>query len=142
MAVSENCGQLTIYEGPPDNLGASSLAPVKDGQRSFSVPAVSVDNYCLTCKVLPDLMKIDVEGAEISVLRGASQMLREKHPTLLVEVAEVNLRQFGFTSDELIRELKGFGYSLSRIEDNEPAFYNILASVPGSVSISRSSDAM
>jgi hypothetical protein len=79
-------------------------------------------------------MKIDVEGAEIAVLRGASDVLREKRPALLVEIADVNQRQFGFSSDQLIDELKGFGYSLSRIEDpfvKERDFYNVLATMPG-----------
>jgi hypothetical protein len=34
----------------------------------------------------PDFVKIDVEGAEESVLRGADRLLREARPTLLTEV--------------------------------------------------------
>lgn len=34
----------------------------------------------------PDVIKIDVEGAELLVLRGASRTLTEYHPTLFVEI--------------------------------------------------------
>ena len=34
----------------------------------------------------PDVVKIDVEGAELAVLDGASEMLRTARPTILVEV--------------------------------------------------------
>jgi len=132
LAVSDRCGSVTIYEGTTNNLNLSSLAPMSDGQRTFSVAAVSIDHYCATHNVVPDVMKIDVEGAEISVLRGAAQVLREKHPTLLVEIAELNLRRFGFTAADLISELKGFGYSLSRIDNDsasgsELVYYNVVA---------------
>ena len=96
LAVSDECGNVTIYEGPPDNLAMSSLAPTEGGQRAFTVRAISIDRYCAANDVLPDVMKIDVEGAEIAVLRGASDVLRERRPTLLVEISDVNQRQFGF----------------------------------------------
>jgi hypothetical protein len=94
------------------------------------VPSTSLDAYVGKHRDAPDLIKIDVEGAEIAVLRGASNLLRERHPTLIVEVDKVNQLRFGFTDDDLVQELKGFGYSLSSIE-NEPgldlSFVNVLA---------------
>jgi hypothetical protein len=70
---------------------------------------------------------------QIAVIRGASNLLRETHPMLIVEIDEVNQRRFGLSADDLLQELKGFGYSLSRIE-NEPglelSFFNVLAIAP------------
>jgi FkbM family methyltransferase len=134
VAVSDRCGRTTIYEGPAENLGTSSLTPLADGNRAFSVRAISIDDYCATENTLPDVIKIDVEGAEILVLRGAEQVIRAKHPTMLVEISDVNQRRFGFSEDDLIRELKAFGYCLSRIDDQNsssgrPEFYNVLANM-------------
>jgi hypothetical protein len=67
----------------------------------------------LSTTSFPRVIKIDAEGAEIPVLRGASNLLREKHPTLIVEVDKENQPRFGFTADSLLQELKDFGYSLS-----------------------------
>jgi FkbM family methyltransferase len=130
-AVSDACGELRIYEGDVSTLDRSSLrAPSHTSGRSFAVQSISLDVYAGKHGVVPTLMKIDVEGAEISVLRGASTLLREKHPTLIVEVDKVNQPRFGFTTDDLMQELRGFGYSLSPLGDEPGAdrtYVNVLA---------------
>lgn len=130
-AVSDLCGEVRIYEGDLSTIDRSSLrAPSSTSGRSFVVPSISLDTYVSKHGATPDLIKIDVEGAEIAVLRGASTLLRERHPALIVEIDKVNQPRFGFTADDLVRELKGFGYSLSPLE-NEPgldvSFFNVLA---------------
>lgn len=50
---------------------------------SFQVPTVSLDQICAAMPA-PDLVKIDVEGAEAAVLTGASHMLRCHRPTVFV----------------------------------------------------------
>lgn len=56
-------------------------------------------------------MKIDVEG---QVLHGAEQILREKHPTLLIEFhTGARLQRFGYTKRELETFLKELGYTQS-----------------------------
>ncbi|HXO22262.1 MAG TPA: FkbM family methyltransferase [Thermoanaerobaculia bacterium] len=59
----------------------------------------------------PDLVKIDVEGAELECLMGASQLLGRRRPTLLCEVTERNAPEVG-------RLLSGHGY---RLYDGEAA---------------------
>jgi FkbM family methyltransferase len=53
----------------------------------------------------PTFVKIDVEGAEVMVLRGASKLLRDVKPTLYVEVG-------GENSDSVTQLLHSFGYLL------------------------------
>lgn len=60
-----------------------------------------------------DFIKIDVEGFEMSVLRGAQRTLERYRPTLFVEVDDENLREQGSSSEELIEYLRSFGYSIS-----------------------------
>jgi len=130
-AVSDSCGQVKIYEGDLGTMDRSSLrAPARTSGRSFLVPTTSLDAYVAKHGAVPDLIKIDVEGAEIAVLRGGSNLLREAHPALIVEVDNENQPRFGFTTDDLLRELKSFGYSLSRLEDEERSdrsYFNVLA---------------
>ena len=52
------------------------------------VPTMTLD-WLATSLPTPDIIKIDVEGAEMTVLVGASRLLRS-HPTIICEVADSN----------------------------------------------------
>ncbi len=52
----------------------------------FEVRSITLDCFCSESRVIPDLIKIDVEGAELLVLRGAERLLEEFHPALIVGV--------------------------------------------------------
>lgn len=51
---------------------------------------------------VPDVIKIDAEGSEIEVLRGASGLLQRHRPTLLIELHGTN--------EGVARELERAGY--------------------------------
>ena len=58
-----------------------------------------------------DLMKIDVEGAELLALRGAGQLLRTRRiKRLFIEIFPENLARFGATREELWSYLEAVGY--------------------------------
>lgn len=53
---------------------------------------VSIDEYS-TKTFSPDFIKVDVEGAEFEVLRGATDVLSSHHPALIVEVHSATLEE-------------------------------------------------
>ena len=54
----------------------------------LQVDSVSLDSCCFRGRAftLPNVIKIDVEGAEFLVLRGAKRILGECHPRLFIEI--------------------------------------------------------
>lgn len=68
-AVSDFSGQLTFDAGPPEQTGWGGIS----GAGALSIPCVRLDDLIGDESV--DLMKIDVEGAEALVLRGAERTL-------------------------------------------------------------------
>lgn len=58
----------------------------------------------------PDIVKIDVEGAERSVLLGAAETLMRHGPAILVEYSCVNTKNAGYPREEILRILHSFGY--------------------------------
>jgi FkbM family methyltransferase len=71
----------------------------------FPVPTVTVDAIVQQMGVSPDVMKIDVEGAEHSVLRGAQATLRKAKPKIFLSTHSDMLRS------SCLEYLKGFGYT-------------------------------
>ena len=80
--------------------------------RSTRVDTFSVDDLVSSGLPGPDVMKIDVEGAEAGVLRGGRKVISTRRPVLLIEVhhilqmVEVNniLSELGYTMEVLDRE--------------------------------------
>lgn len=64
-----------------DSPFQSELSP----ESSIEVRVVSLDQWCVAEGIYPDLMKIDVEGAEMMVLDGAKNMIAARRPTLFIE---------------------------------------------------------
>jgi FkbM family methyltransferase len=56
------------------------------------------------------LIKIDVQGAEMLVLEGASGILKTSGPALFVELHEVGLRKFGTSVAAILAHLSHYGY--------------------------------
>jgi FkbM family methyltransferase len=59
----------------------------------------------------PDLLKCDVEGAELFVLRGAERTLARARPAIMLEMLRKWAAKFDYHPDEIIRLLAGHGYA-------------------------------
>jgi len=64
----------------------SGAAPLDD--RSLEVPVTTIDRFREENGIVPNLIKIDVEGAEPFVIRGAAETIRAHRPTLIFEFHE------------------------------------------------------
>ncbi len=59
-----------------------------------------------------DFMKLDIDGFECGMMRGADAVLSRWHPTIILELAPYSLVEQGESLGELIRILKKHGYRL------------------------------
>jgi FkbM family methyltransferase len=57
-----------------------------------------------------DAMKIDVEGAELSILRGARESIARFKPMIVMEVSEETSRAAGYPASALLEYLEPMGY--------------------------------
>jgi len=97
----------------PD-LHSNSMGHI-DETGSLEVPLVSLDGLMESGAIaMPDVVKIDVEGAEYDVLQGAAQLVARARPLILLAThgAEVHLRCCDL--------LQGWGYALSALSDAVP----------------------
>ena len=71
----------------------------------------------------PDVIKIDVEGAEWDVFQGARQTLAAHRPPIVFE-CDVNVQRFGYTRRQLcdfLRSIGGYRFYLVGVNDLTPA---------------------
>jgi len=84
-----------------------------DGASEKELPVYSLDSLLIGHRTdRSTLLKIDVEGAELLVLRGADRVVREGSPTILVSVHPTMTGQFGYTPDDVRTWLTERGYAV------------------------------
>ena len=123
VACSDTEGTLELYVAPKANTGETSISRTNASQdgaisRTYKVRTRPLDDILRESGVTRvDAIKIDVEGAEYLVLKGAQQTLDRFHPMLLVEVVERQLRAMGTSSQQLEEFLNAHGYREGRRDD-------------------------
>jgi FkbM family methyltransferase len=109
-AVAERCGTANFEHSPNPSMSHIS------SQGRIEVKVVSLDEIISRGEVpLPDYIKIDVEGAEFSVLSGAMSTLREYHPPLLLATHGRNLHE------QCCECLSSLGYGIKVLLENHKA---------------------
>ena len=84
-AVSFQSGEADLYFG--ESIATPSIAAAYHGHDTFiRVPTISLDEF-VASNLRPDIVKLDVEGAEVSALQGARELVSgDQAPAWIIEV--------------------------------------------------------
>ncbi|MGZ5074511.1 MAG: FkbM family methyltransferase [Usitatibacter sp.] len=114
MAVGNQDGTIPLRVSPDASMGKLATsgfqadAPIVD---EIDVAVARLDSLVRGKAIPPpDLIKIDVEGAELDVLRGAGEVLASSKPLVFLEAHSASLEE------ECARELERLGYDVRRLE--------------------------
>lgn len=116
----------TIMQVPGEEFTHAALArhgsnAWTDGQpvTTFAVSMSSVDQQTIVRALeRVDFIKVDVEGAELDVLRGARDTIRRFQPLIYCEIYEEWTKTFGYAPADLFSFLFKSGYTGARIFHN------------------------
>jgi FkbM family methyltransferase len=104
--------------------GANDAEATRQDRGTIKVPVATLDDYVEQHGLRPpSLVKIDVEGAEIGVLRGMRRVAADAKPKIVTECH--------WTNAELAETVSDFGYAVSsldgdeRVEDADPNVHTI-----------------
>lgn len=105
VGLSENAGVLE-FSADKDSMNHV----VHDNEKKTSCLMLPVDSLDNVIQERISLVKIDVEGFEVPVLKGAERHLDDEH--LLAVIVETNEsgRAYGFSNEEICKQLRAFGY--------------------------------
>lgn len=112
--VGETVGDRVLYE-PPSNSQIFSLSAMWNQRAGTGVTYLmtTLDTRAAGIGLeRADLIKLDVEVAELQVIWGGTDFLRRSRPTLLLEINNRTRRKrlFGYSIDDLLSELRALGY--------------------------------
>jgi len=121
VACSDSETTLTFYAASSRNTGESSLSSANASQEgaiaaSYPVRARRLDDIVKEAGVARvDAIKIDVEGAELMVLKGASETLDRYRPAIAVELVDRQLKAMGASVEEVMAFMRSHGYPTGRM---------------------------
>lgn len=115
-AVADREGEAVFWERtePASSSLGGRGEPDPQVRQRYLVPVRTLDAYCGGLDLRPDLIKVDVEGAERLVLLGARRLCSlppERAPLWLLEYSPVACARFGDRAERLEQTLAEFGYA-------------------------------
>lgn len=116
----------TIFISGKENLGMSSFQqPENYSGMKEQVKTLSLDDWFVKSGLTKiDIVKIDVEGSEVSVLRGMQQLLQKFKPVILIEINPETLGLFDCNPADIFNFAADFSFSVFQITESgklEPA---------------------
>jgi FkbM family methyltransferase len=117
--------EVTYYKVGSSTHTLGVLESEKTVLQNVQVQMVSLDTLTKQSNLSPDLIKIDVEGAEFEVLKGTTDVLEAKTPKVYMEVhlhhGRGSLELFGSSLGEILRVFEGRNYRLTALNLEDSA---------------------
>jgi FkbM family methyltransferase len=94
---------------------ATAAAFARLPHREIEVPTAPLDEV-LAAEGLSrlDVLKLDVEGAELLVISGATRVLTELRPIVVLEADDLHQARFDATADDVLATVREHGYRIYR----------------------------
>ena len=110
-------GALFVFDGRTTGCNSFHLADVR-GATPITVPIRTLDDYYARGAFQRvDLVKMDIDGAELAALRGAEQMFRALRPLLLCELHDKRTAPWDYPARHIVDLVEGWDYRWLAFDD-------------------------
>jgi FkbM family methyltransferase len=101
-----------------EHTGMNTIVPGAMDARYETVARkqTTLDAYCSRYGLAPEIIKIDVEGAELAVLEGARSTLQRHRPAIFLSVHPRQIRLLGQTPEMLMQLIDSLGYVCRHVD--------------------------
>lgn len=124
VALDSKKGEKELFLPDIGVSGSFCLHEYEKDYDIFRCPTETLDNYCIEHGInRVDFIKADIEGAEWSMLKGATEIIRESMPVLFLEIQQKSTTLFEYEPVELFDWLMSFGYKPYHVSDESSLVY-------------------
>jgi FkbM family methyltransferase len=114
LGLSDSVSQAEIFLPQKSGSSAASLRNLhpEENFHSQTVNTTTLDFLFANLEVTScDLIKIDVEGGELQVIKGAMSTIKKFKPVIFAELLRKWSEAFSYTPNDVLKVLKNLGYS-------------------------------
>jgi FkbM family methyltransferase len=115
-AVSDHEGYLKLILSE-ENVQDNRLAYTENTNKYVLVNTISLDKYFEKQSVLPDIVKIDVQGADYKVLKGMINLIKKKNLIIFCEFWPEGIRRCGDDPLEFLKFISNLGFKIFEIDN-------------------------
>jgi FkbM family methyltransferase len=120
LGVGSKEDKLMLIVDSENNRGMNRISIENKGKESYIVKIICLDDWIRSNNINQiNLIKIDVEGFELEVLKGAEKTLKSIKPILFIELDDNNLKLQNSSAKELIEYLVQFEYEIMHSENEK-----------------------
>jgi FkbM family methyltransferase len=122
FGLSDEKKTLSIYLPAVSGCGAASIKNLhpEESSQVVEVDVRTLDDYVSEAGLSRiDLIKIDVEGAELFVIKGGFKTIAQTKPLIFMELLRKWSKPFGYHPNEVLALLGEIGYRCYTFEDNK-----------------------
>jgi FkbM family methyltransferase len=120
LGLGAKAGEYFIKIDTPSNRGGNKISAEYIENNTEIIQIITLDQYVQEKKIKKiDLIKIDVEGYELQVLKGSEQLIQRFKPLFFIELDDSNLKEQGDSAKALIHYLTQFNYFITNAETGE-----------------------
>lgn len=111
---------VEFFESAGDS-GMNTIASsgYRRGYSSTIKRQITLDKFCEDRQLAPQLIKIDTEGAEVGILKGGRNILRQHRPIIYLSVHPRHIIELGSTVEELEKLLQDLDYKVTDMDGNQ-----------------------
>jgi len=117
MSNALSVAEVFIYPKGGTNASLTNVSGSAEVE-SVRVFMHTIDSWCDSFDEFPDLIKVDIEGAELLALKGGEHVLSTHRPVVVAEMLRKWFKPFGYHPNDAIEYMHSKGYSCFGITDN------------------------
>jgi FkbM family methyltransferase len=124
--VPASFGSLELKQNATNEFIGQEINYSESAMKSVALKSIDSFNWLRV-----DLIKIDVEGMELEVLRGATDTIKRTKPIMMIEVIKSDLKRIEEDLNSQNYQCFPLGINLLAIHDSDPAIAHIKATGSG-----------